>query len=62
MLLGQVAVSGRFQARLCYVISMQLSLKPASYGHLPQQPRRDSYFLSSHMLYLTIQRAKPGDF
>jgi len=37
-------------------------LKPASYGHLPQQPRRDSYFLSSHMLYLTIQRAKPGDF
>jgi len=22
----------------------QLSLKPASYGHLPQQPRREPYF------------------
>jgi hypothetical protein len=37
---------------------MQLSLKPASYGHLPQQLRREPYFLSSHMLYLTSQRTK----
>ena len=60
MLLGLVAVTGRFQAQLFYVglISMQLSLKPASYGHLPQQPRREPYFLSSKMLYLTSQRTK----
>jgi len=30
MLLGQVAVTSRFQAQLYYMISMQLSLKPAS--------------------------------
>jgi hypothetical protein len=41
---------------------MQLSLKLASYGHLPQQPRREPYFLSSHVLYLTSQVTKPGDF
>jgi len=40
---------------------MQLSLKHASYGHLPQQPRREPYFLSSHMLYLTSQRTKLSD-
>jgi len=58
MLLGQVAVTGRFRAQLFYVglVSMQLSLKPASYGHLPQQ--REPYFLSSQMLYLTSQRTK----
>jgi hypothetical protein len=41
---------------------MQLSLKPASYGHLPQQPRHEPYFLSSHVLYLTSQRTKLSDF
>jgi hypothetical protein len=41
---------------------MQLSLKRTSQGHLPQQSRREPYFLSSHMLYLTSQRTKPGDF
>ena len=51
MLLGQVAITCTFQVQLCYVeIPMQLSLKHASYGHLPQQPRRERYFLSSHML------------
>ena len=40
---------------------MQLILKPASYGHLPQQLRREPYFLSSHMLYLTSQRTKLSD-
>ena len=41
---------------------MQLSLKPATWSHLPQQPRREPYFLSSHMLYLTSQRTKLSDF
>jgi hypothetical protein len=41
---------------------MQLSLKPASYGHLPQQPWREPYFLSSHMLYLTSQSIELSDF
>ena len=41
---------------------MQLILKPAIYGHLPQQPRREPYFLSSHMLYLTSQHTKLSDF
>jgi hypothetical protein len=62
MLLRQVVVTCPFQAQLCYVISVKLSLKRANYGHLPQQPRREPYFLSSHMLYLTSQRTKPGDF
>jgi hypothetical protein len=43
------------------MIPMQLSLKRANYGHPPQQPRREPYFLSSHTLYLTSQRTKPGD-
>jgi hypothetical protein len=43
-------------------IPMQLSLKPASYNHLPQQPRLEPYFLISHMLYLTSQRTKLSDF
>jgi len=59
MLLGHVAITCRFQAQLCYVILMQLSLKPASYGHLPQQPWRDSYFC---WLYLTSQRTKLSEF
>ena len=64
------------QAQLCYVtdflnpnpnspkqyeIPLQLSLKPAGYGHLPQQPRREPNILSSHMLYLTSQRTKLSD-
>jgi hypothetical protein len=40
---------------------MQMSMKRVNYGHLPQQPRREPYFLSSHMLYLTIQRTKLSD-
>jgi hypothetical protein len=40
---------------------MQLRLKPASYGHLPQQLRRGPYLLSSHMLFLTSQRTKLSD-
>jgi len=30
-------------------------------GPIPNRPRREPYFLSSHMLYLTSQRTKPGD-
>jgi hypothetical protein len=41
---------------------MQLSLKHASYGQLPQQPWCEPYFLSSHMLYLSSQRTKLSDF
>ena len=44
------------------MIPMQLSLKHASYGHLPQQPQREPYFLSSHMLYLTRQPTKLSVF
>jgi len=42
-------------------ISKQLNLKSASQGYLPQQPWREPYFLSSHMLYLTSQRTKLSD-
>ena len=66
-LLRQVTITGMFQAQFCYVglilrIFVQLSYKRESYGHLLQQPRREPYFLSSHMLCLTSQRTKPGDF
>jgi hypothetical protein len=41
---------------------MQPSLKPASYETQPNRPRREPFFLSSHMLYLTGQRTKLSDF
>jgi hypothetical protein len=31
-------------------------------GAIPNRPRREPYFLSSHMLYLTSQRIKLSDF
>jgi len=37
-------------------------LETCKLWHLPQQPRREPYFLSSHLLYLTSQRTKLSDF
>ena len=35
---------------------------PRVWGPIPYWPRREPYFLSSHMLYLTSQRTKLSDF
>ena len=62
VLQGQVALTCRFQAQLCYACFNAVELKTCKLGHLPQQPRREPYFLSSHMLYLTSQSTKLSDF
>ena len=58
VLQGQVALTCRFQAQLCYACFNAVELKTCKLGHLPQQPRREPYFLSRHMLYLTSQSIK----
>ena len=63
MLLGQVALTGTFQAQLWYVgFQRSWARNVQVRGPIPNRPRREPYFLDSHMLYLTSQRTKPGDF
>jgi len=57
MLLGQVALTGTFQAQLCYVDFSAAELETYQLGP-PASAAAAPYFLSSHMLFLTSQRTK----
>ena len=60
---GMGSLTGTFQTQLWYLrFQCSWAWNVQIRGPIPKRPRREPYFMSSHMLYLTSQRTKLSEW